>query len=124
MPDWGGAQAGLPGTVYAKVLADAATGVSPVVSYWKPTRIVSDTRIPALEAARSTYVFALPAEPRPETVTVTARLRFRRVFQAVMEARGWNTPDVVMEEAEVALPIEPWWTLYLPLIATQSSSGS
>jgi len=119
VPDWGGAEAGLPGTAYAKILADAVSGESPVVSYWKPTRIVSDTRVPALGTARSTYLFALPAETRPDTVTVTARLRFRRVFQAVMETRGWDVPDILMEEAEVSLPISPWWTLYLPLTIKQ-----
>jgi len=33
VPDWGGAQAGQPGTAFAKVLHDAQTGESPVVSY-------------------------------------------------------------------------------------------
>ena len=95
VPTWGGDQAGLPGRAFAKVLRDAQTGEQPVVSYWKQSFIVSDNRLPALGNDRSTYTFALPSGGG--AVTVTAELRFRRIFQAVMEAKGWNEPDVVME---------------------------
>jgi len=113
VPDWGGDQAGLPGKAFAKVLRDEETGESPVISYWKPTTIVSDNRIPALVSDTSVYTFAAPAVGRP--VTVTAELRFRRLFQAVMDAKGWDTPDIVMEEAQAELSSEPWY-VFLPLI--------
>jgi hypothetical protein len=101
VPDWGGAQAGLPGVAFAKVLRDVATGEMPVVTYWKQALVVSDNRIPALETAASTYIFALPSGTGP--VTVVAELRFRRTFQALMDAKGWDTPDIVMESEEQGL---------------------
>ena len=114
VPEWGGAQAGLPGKAFAKVLRDVQTGEWPVVNYWKQSLVVSDNRIPALGSDRSTYTFAVPAAGGP--VTVTAELRFRRTFQDVMEAKGWGAPDLVMQEAHATLFTQSWWTLYLPLI--------
>jgi hypothetical protein len=115
VPAWGGAQAGQPGVAYAKVLRDVATGEAPVVSYWKQTQIVSDNRIAALESDVSTYAFAAPGAG--DAVTVTAELRFRRVYQEVADARGWDVPDVVMEEREAVLAAAPWWVTYLTLVA-------
>jgi hypothetical protein len=102
VPEWGGAQAGLPGKAFAKVLRDVLTGEMPVVSYWKQALIASDNRIPAMDRDRSLYAFAAPGGGGP--VTVTAELRFRRTFQAVMDAKGWNAPDIVMESVEATLP--------------------
>jgi hypothetical protein len=99
VPAWGGAQAGLPGKAYAKVLRDVLSGEAPVVSYWKQTLIDSDNRIPALAEDRSSYRFAAPGGG--EAVTVQASLRLRRAFQPLMDAKGWNVADVVMEEAVV-----------------------
>jgi hypothetical protein len=114
VPDWGGAQAGLPGTVFAKVLRDAETGEAPVVSYWKQTLVVSDNRIAAMESDTSRYTFAAPVAGGP--VTITVQLRLRRAFQAVMDAKGWPTPDVVMEETQMGLSTAPSWDLFLPLV--------
>jgi hypothetical protein len=113
VPGWGGAQAGLPGKAFAKLLRDAQTGEWPVVSYWKQTFLVSDNRIPAMGSDASTYEFALPSASG--AVTVTAELRFRRVFQGVTDARGWDKPDIVMEEAWAMLPVAPWIETFLPL---------
>lgn len=57
VPNWGGAQAGMPGKAFAKVLRDIRTGEAPVVSYWRQTLITSDNRIPAMDGDRSTYIF-------------------------------------------------------------------
>ena len=113
VPDWGGPQAGSPGKAFAKVLRDVQTGASPVVSYWKQAAIVSDNRIPAMDSDASVYFFTLPDTGGP--VTVTAELGFRRAFQTVMETRGWNTPDIVMEQVQTILPARPWWRVFLPL---------
>ncbi len=118
VPDWGGAQAGQPGTAFAKVLRDVETGESPVVSYWKQALIVEDNRIPAMGSDTSVYTFAAPVAGGP--VTVTAELRFRRAFQAVMDARGWDTPDIVMEEAQTTLSVQPWWNVFLPLVIREN----
>jgi hypothetical protein len=102
VPAWGGAQAGLPGKAFAKVLRDVLTGEMPVVNYWKQALIDSDNRIPAMGRDTSLYTFAAPVAGGP--VTIAAELRFRRTFQAVMDAKGWNSPDIVMEMVEVTLP--------------------
>lgn len=101
VPAWGGPQAGQPGQAFAKVLRDVVSGEAPVISYWKPSQIVSDNRIAALDADTSTYTFALP--PGDKTVIVRATLLFRRVFYAVAEARNWDTPDIVMAEQTVTV---------------------
>ncbi len=98
VPQWGGAQAGRPGKAFAKVLQDVVTGEAPVVSYWRQALIVSDNRIPAMESDTSSYTFAAPVEPGP--VTVAVELRFRRAFQTVMDVKGWDTPDIIMEQIQ------------------------
>jgi hypothetical protein len=85
-----------------------------VVSYWKQALIVSDNRIPAMQTDISTYSF--PAPPAGGPVTVTAELRFRRAFQTVMDAKGWDTPDIVMEEDQTAIVVYPTWGTFLPLL--------
>ncbi len=114
VPGWGGDQAGLPGQGMAKILVDVATGAYPVISYWKPTLIRRDNRLPAGATDRSDYLFALP--PATGAVSVTAELRFRRLFQPLAEARGWNMPDVVMATAGDTTPVMPWYGCYLPAV--------
>ena len=48
LPEWAGNYAGQPGQTYAKVLQDEWTGETPTAAYWRPVKIVADTRIPAL----------------------------------------------------------------------------
>jgi hypothetical protein len=102
VPGWGGDQAGLPGKAFAKVLRDVLSGNAPVVSYWRQVLIESDNRIPAMESDVSVYAFELPAAGGP--LTVTAELRFRRTFQEVMDDKGWDERDILMEEAQMSLP--------------------
>ncbi len=104
VPAWGGDQAGLPGTAFAKLLRDVQSGEWPVVSYWKQALIIADNRIPALASDTSVYHFAPPAAGGP--LTITAELRFRRTFQAVTDAKGWDDPDILMERVQVTLPPE------------------
>ena len=99
IPEWGGAEAGLPGKAFAKVLRDVMSGDFPVVSYWKQALILSDNRIPALGTDVSNYTYALPAD-RGE-VEIKATLIFRRLFQLMAEAKGWAVPDVLMEQVSV-----------------------
>jgi len=120
VPGWGGEYAGQPGEVYAKVLRDVATGKSPVVSYWKQTLIESDNRIAALAADTSTYEFAVPQAGAPITVTVT--LIFRRAFKSLMEQKGWQTPDIIMEEETLSLTATPVYRIYLPLVVRNVSA--
>jgi hypothetical protein len=113
IPDWGGAQAGMSGKVFAKILRDVASDTAPVVSYWKQALIDSDSRIPAKAVDRSSYLFPTPSYI--DVLTVTAELRFRRAPQAVMDAKGWDTSDIVMERVQVAVPVLKQWHVYLPL---------
>jgi hypothetical protein len=104
VPAWGGPEADQPGKAFAKVLRDVVTGEAPVVSYWMQTQIASDNRLAALESDTSRYTFAVPADAGP--VDIRATLIFRRVFDPVATARQWDMPDIVMAEAELAVPAE------------------
>ena len=47
LPPWAGSYRGVPGKVYAKVLEELWTEISPSGAYWNQTRILSDNRLPA-----------------------------------------------------------------------------
>lgn len=101
VPEWGGVgdpergyYAGLPGKVYAKILEELWTEVSPTAAYWNMTRILSDNRISAFETDASSYVFDAPMQG---AVEVEVRLIFRRAFKSLMDEKGWGTPDILME---------------------------
>ena len=102
IPDWGGIGAndagyygGQPGTIYAKVLEELWTEITPSGAYWNPTRIVSDNRIAALETAVSDFAFL---DSDNQAITVHVTLIFRRAFIELMEQKGWDVPDIIMEE--------------------------
>jgi len=101
LPDWCGDEAGLPGVAYAKILRDVMTDEFPVVNYWKQTLIESDNRLAALASDQSNYRFAAGSGP----ATVKVVVLFRRLFQDLAEAKAWETPDIVMEEAEASIPL-------------------
>ncbi|MDT8306278.1 MAG: multiheme c-type cytochrome [Anaerolineae bacterium] len=119
IPGWGGPEAGLPGTAFAKILQDARSGEMPVVSYWKQSFIVSDNRIPALASDESQVRFRLPATAG--TVTIQAELRMRRLFYDLALAKGWEAADITMETATVTLEPHPVSTIHLPLLVGASA---
>jgi hypothetical protein len=107
VPEWGGIgdpsegyYAGVPGKAYAKVLEELWTQISPSGAYWNPTRIVSDNRLAAFATDSSTYTFAAPERGE---VKVEVTLLFRRAFIELMEQKGWDVPDMVMEQQTVRL---------------------
>jgi hypothetical protein len=100
LPDWTGDYAGQSGQYYAKILEDEWTGESPTGAYWRDIRLVEDTRLAAFATDVSQYTFAAPAEG---PATVEARLIFRRAFQQLMEQKGWDDPDIVMEEETIVV---------------------
>lgn len=107
IPEWGGVgdpeagyYAGLPGTVYAKVLQELWTEVTPTGAYWNPTRLVSDNRIPAMGSDTTRYVF----ESKPGKILVSVELLFRRAFLELMDQKGWDVPDILMESQRIELP--------------------
>lgn len=100
LPEWTGDYAGAPGKVYARVLQDEWTGEAPTSAYWRPVKVISDTRLAAFETDTTEYAFSVDGG-RP--VTVEARLIFRRAPQKLMEQKGWKDPDIVMEQARVTV---------------------
>ena len=102
VPAWGGtgeprdgAYAGLPGTIYARVLEELSTHEAPTAAYWNPTRVESDTRIAPLATATSSYTFEV-SDPGNDVVEIDVVLFYRRAFRSLMELKGWDVPDVVM----------------------------
>ena len=107
VPEWcgvgdpsDGCYAGLPGKAYAKVLQELWTEVSPTGAYWNQTRVLSDTRLPANAEDVSQYTFSSGGGE----VTVSVQLLYRRAFYELMQQKGWDVPDIVMEEMQVHLP--------------------
>ena len=58
--------------------------------------LVEDTRIAAFETAENQFVFDAESEG-PYQVHV--QLLYRRAYQQLMEWKGWEDPDILMEEA-------------------------
>ena len=115
VPDWGGVgdpsegpalsaaegyYAGLPGKGFAKILEELWTEVSPSGAYWNPTRILSDNRLAAFATDTSTYTFAAPTGGE---ATVEVALLFRRAFKELMDQKGWDVSDIVMEREVIFL---------------------
>ena len=121
VPDWGGAQAGMPGKVFAKVLEDALTREYPVVSYWKQSFILSDNRIPALSSDISVYQFTAPLGGGE--ITISAVLLFRRNLQAELDTRGWDSPDILMQEARIEGHVQAYFQTFLPTLTAGSASS-
>lgn len=106
LPDWTGNYAGEQGKVFAKLLQDEWTGEMPTGAYWRPVKLVSDNRIPALETDKSSYSFTLPADFAEGEITIETRLIFRRAYQQLQEWKGWTDPDILMaaETVQLSLP--------------------
>ena len=77
------------------------------------TGVVALSSTPACTASQ---VRSRIVPKRTSPVTVTAKLRFRRAFQTVMDAKDWTSPDIIMEETQVTLTVQPWREVYLPLV--------
>jgi hypothetical protein len=101
LPLWTGAHIGATGKVYAKVLEELWTEVSPSGAYWNQTRILYDNRLPAYGRDTSRYVFSAPAT---EPLELDVRLVYRRAFAELMEQKGWRTADILMEQYTSHLP--------------------
>lgn len=107
IPDYGGIgdpvdgyYADLPGKIYAKILMELWTEITPTGAYWSPTRVVSDNRIPAFGSDTSQFIFFAPVEG---AVRIEVRLLLRRAFIELMEQKKWGVPDIIMEHETVQL---------------------
>jgi hypothetical protein len=100
LPGWTGSLAEQPGKYFAKILQDEWTGEVPTAAFWRDIKLVEDTRLATLATDTSQYTFDAP-ETGP--VTIEARLIFRRAFAELMTQKGWDDPDIVMEEAVITV---------------------
>ena len=98
LPAWTGDLEGLAGAYYAKLLRDEYTGELPTAAYWRPVTIAEDTRLAALATDTTQYTFDVPAGTAAK---VQVRLLFRRAFQELARLKGWEDPDILMEEAVI-----------------------
>jgi hypothetical protein len=96
LPEWTGDLSGNPGTYFAKLLQDEWYGEFPTAAYWRDITLVEDTRIAAFETAENQFVFEANGEG-PYTINV--QLLYRRAYQELMEMKGWDDADILMEEA-------------------------
>ena len=99
IPLWGGNgdtaedYAGRPGEIYANILQDKDTSLSPTVAYWNPTLPAwggSDTRLKPGEPTQSEYSFSVPLNGE---ATITARLIYRYAFIDIIRQKGWTPKD-------------------------------
>jgi len=107
IPEWAGigdpddgCYGGQPGKIYAKVLEEFWTEVSPSGNYWNPTRIVSDNRIAAYETDTTSFQFVDLNEGK---LTFNVKLIYRRAFIELIEQKGWDVPDIMMAEEVIVL---------------------
>jgi hypothetical protein len=100
-PDFSGDYGGIPGKTFAKVLRDELTGEMPTAAFWRPVTIASDNRIAPMATDISKYTFTAPASG---AVTVNVKLVYRRAFYELMQQKGWNDPDILMESSTAQLP--------------------
>jgi hypothetical protein len=112
IPLWGGvggdkgSYGGMPGKIYANLLADRDTNVSPTAAYWNPTKPVfvdgvnnktSDTRLVPNVPDGNIFSFAVPSYGE---VSITVRLIYRYAFIDLARQKGWTRPDVVVTSAQ------------------------
>jgi hypothetical protein len=97
---------GLPGKIYANLLADRDTNISPTAAYWNPTKHVfediangrnSDTRLRPGVTDEAAFSFSVPAAGN---VSIRVRLVYRYAFIELALQKGWNRPDIIVTLAE------------------------
>lgn len=99
-PDFSGDYGDVPGKTFAKILQDDWTGETPTASFWRPTTLIEDSRIAALATDTSSYVFDAPSGD----ITVEVRLIYRRAFYELMQQKGWDIDDILMEQETLQVP--------------------
>jgi hypothetical protein len=108
LPDWAGNEAGQPGhyagkpgRVFALLLKERWTGVSPTGAYWNPVEVVSDTRLAPLSRDESSFTFEA-AEVGSTSLKI--ELIFRRVFAELAEQKGWGLEDTQLQMLTLEVP--------------------
>jgi hypothetical protein len=117
VPSWGGVGdpadgylAGLPGRIFAKILQEnsdffhlfpTAHKVYFPAPQWRPVAILEDTRIHAMKTDRSLYTFSTPRYAGD--VNIEVKVLFRRFFKSDMDAKGYDIPDIIMNEWQTVI---------------------
>jgi hypothetical protein len=95
IPLWGGVDknvpgmenyAGMPGTIFAYLLADKDTKVFPTAAYWDPMQVISDTRLNPLEPKEYRFSFLIPSEGK---VWINVKLIYRYAFIDLAQQKSW-----------------------------------
>jgi hypothetical protein len=99
LPDWTGVgkpeegnYAGLPGQVFARVLADDRGNLN--APFWRATRVAMDTRIRPKGSVTLTYDFAI--ENPDDEPTAEAQLVYRPVIKPLARQKNWAVKDIVI----------------------------
>jgi hypothetical protein len=102
---------GRPGKVFANLLVEEETNLSPGMAYWNETKsafvdsvsqATGDTRLRPRVADSSTYSFTLPDAG---DVKVTVRLMYRYAFYDLLLQKEWfDRPDIVVAQVECSGP--------------------
>jgi hypothetical protein len=87
-----GNYAGLPGTVFARVLQDDHGNMN--VPFWKATSISFDTRIRPKKTESLEYTFELK-DPNDEP-TAEAQLIYRPVIKPLAQSKDWKVEDILI----------------------------
>ena len=105
IPLWGGNgnqpedYAGRPGEIYANILQDKDTSLSPTIAYWNPTLPAwegSDTRLKPGGPTESQYSFSVPLNGG---ATITAKLVYCYAFIDIIRQKRWTINDIIVTEA-------------------------
>jgi hypothetical protein len=116
IPNWGGVgietggamenYGGMPGKIYANLLADRDTSVSPTATYWNPTKHVSvdlatgktsDTRLEPKKTDEAKFSFSIPSAGN---VSIRVKLVYRYAFIELAAQKGWDRNDLVVTSTE------------------------
>ena len=121
IPNWGGigrpimdslgikAYGGLPGKIFANLLVEEDTNISPTAAYWNETKYAwvepksnSDTRLVPDQEDRSDYYFTVPdAGDVKITVTLVYRYAF---FDLIAQKEWWDRSDIIVTSVECEGP--------------------
>ncbi len=83
-----------------KVLQEIWTDFYPSGAYWNPSRVMSDNRLMPFEEDQLFFSFSLADA---ESIEVSVRLMFRRATKELVDQKGWDVPDILMEQVNLSL---------------------
>ena len=125
IPTWGGtgnalldshgikSYAGLPGKIFANLLVEEDTDISPTAAYWNNTKFAwvdtnsnSDTRLAPGQEDKSDYSFTVP---NAGEVNITVTLVYRYAFyDLIAEKQWWDRPDIIVTSVNChGIPTNP-----------------